>query len=97
LKRILLVAVVLAALGVLVAGFAIPAFAHGPEVGDVTTAGDEAWEAMHQACEDGNWEAMAQAAEEVHGEDFDSMPCHGDGSNDWGMGGHMGGGMMGWY
>lgn len=41
----------------------------------------DAWEAMYEACVNGDWEAMAEAAEEAHGD---------------GMGGHMGGGMMGW-
>jgi hypothetical protein len=31
---------------------------------------------MHEDCENGDWEAMAEAAEEMHGEDFDDMPCH---------------------
>ncbi len=55
---------------------------------------------MHEACESGDWEAMAEAAEEVHGDDFEDMPCHSEDSYDsnwWGgMGGHMGRGMMGW-
>ena len=49
---------------------------------------------------DWDWEAMAEAAEEFHGNDFDDMPCHSEGSyarNWWGgMGGHMGRGMMSW-
>ncbi len=95
-KRILLVGLVVASLGLLAAGFAIPAFAHGPGGGEATPADQDAWESMHEACETGDWEAMAEAAEEVHGEDFGDMPCHGDGDNRWdGMGGHMGGGMMG--
>ena len=54
---------------------------------------------MHEACESGDWEAMAEAAEEVHGEDFDYMPCHDENdsapTNHWGgMRGHMGRGMM---
>ena len=94
-KRILLVGLLVASLGLLVAGFAIPVFAHGPGGGEAAPADQDAWESMHEACETGDWEAMAEAAEEVHGEDFGDMPCHGDGSNHWGMGGHMGGGMMG--
>ncbi len=31
---------------------------------------------MHEDCENGDWEAMAEATEEMHGEDFDDMPCH---------------------
>jgi len=98
-KRILLVGLVVASI---VAGFAIPAFAHGLQGGEAAPADQDAWESMHEACETGDWEAMAEAAEEVHGEDFGDMPCHGDGDNRWdGMGGHMGrgmmgGGMMGW-
>ncbi len=104
-KKVLMVGLVMVTLGLL-AGFAIPVFAHGLDE-DVPTD-QEAWEAMHEACETGDWEAMAEAAEEVHGEDFDSMPCHGEdyysseeenrsSTSGWGgMGGHMGGGMMGW-
>ena len=88
----------------LVAGFIVPVFAHGPEGGDAAPANEEAWEAMHETCEDGDWKSMEEAAGEVHGEDFSDMPCHDesyDGSQvptgRWsgGMGGHMGGGMMG--
>jgi len=107
-KRSLLVGLAMVGLALLVAGFAIPVFAHAPEGGEATPANQEAWEAMHEACETGDWEAMAEAAAEVHGEDFGYMPCHGDGyyapdegtqapAEGWGgMGGHMGGGMMGW-
>jgi hypothetical protein len=106
-KRILLVGLVVASLGLLSAGFAIPVFAHGPQAGEATPTNQDAWEAMHETYEIGDWEAMAEAAEEVHGEDFGNMPCHGEGyyvpeegtqtpDNHWnGMGGHMGGGMMG--
>lgn len=80
-KRILLVGLVVASLGLLAAGFAIPAFAHGPGGGEAAPADQDAWEAMYEACVNGDWEAMAEAAEEAHGD---------------GMGGHMGGGMMGW-
>lgn len=54
-------------------------FAHNSDDGQ---ASEEAWEAMHEACESGDWEAVAEAAEAVHGEDFGHM------------GGMMGGGMM---
>lgn len=99
-KKVLLVGLVIASLS-LTAGFAIPALAHGPEGEDTTPANQGAWEAMHEACETGDWEAMAEAAEEVHGDDFGYMPCHDEGDHApatrWGgMGGHMGGGMMGW-
>ena len=72
---------------------AIPILAHGPDDGEPTRADGETWEAMHEACVSGDWEAMAEAAEEVHGEDLDYMPCHGEGDytpNRWGgMAGHM--------
>ncbi|MFC2021720.1 hypothetical protein ACFLTR_00670 [Chloroflexota bacterium] len=97
-KTILVIGLVIATLGLL-AGFAIPVFAHGPD--EDVPANQEAWESMHEACEIGDWEAMAEAAEEVHGEDFDSMPCHGEDyyapdNHGGGMGSHMGRGMMGW-
>ena len=107
-KKILIVSLVLVSL-VLVAVFTVPIFAHGPEDGE--PADQDAWGAMHEACESGDWEAMAEAAEEVHGDDFDYSSCGGDGyyapgedassATRWGgMGGHMGGsgwgGMMSW-
>ena len=99
-KKLLLIGSIVLVLGLLIAGFTTPTFAHGTENGGDTPANEETWEAMHEACEEGDWEAMAEAAEEVHGEDFDDMPCHdADGStpNRWGgMGGHMGKGMMSW-
>ena len=76
--------------GLLIVGFATPIFAHGSGDGGATLENEGAWEAMHEACANGDWEAMAEAAEEVHGEDFSHMSYRG------GMGGHMGGGMMGW-
>lgn len=91
--------------GLLIAGLTTPIFAHGPNDSEVAPADEEAWEAMHEACWSGDWEAMAEAAEEMHGEDFDHMPCHGyyapedegGSATRWGgMGGHMGRGMMGW-
>ncbi len=102
-KKLLVVGLVIASLSLLF-GFAIPVLAHGSGDGETAPADQEAWEAMHEACENGDWEAMAEAAEEVHGEDFGDMPCHDEGdysSNDgWGgMGrGMMGGSMMsgGW-
>ena len=99
-KTSLLVGLAMVGLALLVAGFGVPVFAHAPEGGEATTANQETWEAMHEACETGDWEAMADAAAEVHGEDFGYMPCHGEGYHPanpgGGMGGHMGGGMMGW-
>ncbi len=102
--KVLVVVLVMVTLSLL-AGLAIPAFAHWPEDREAPSADQEAWEAMHEACEEGDWEAMAEAAEEVHGEDFSSMPCHDKGyyapeeenppsTNRWG--GMMGRGMMGW-
>jgi len=98
-KKLLLIGSMVLVLGLLISGFAVPIFAHGPEDGGTTPANEEAWEAMHEACESGDWEAMAEAAEELHGDDFDYMPCHSEDDyapNRWGgMGGHMGRGMMG--
>ncbi len=98
-KKLLLIGSIVLVLGLLIAGFTTPIFAHGPDDGGATLAGEETWEAMHEACEDGDWEAMTEVAEEVHGEDFDNMPCHGEdyyAPDRWdGMGGHMGGSMMG--
>jgi hypothetical protein len=97
----LLIGSIIVVLGLLIAGFATPIFAHGPDGDGATSSDDEVWEAMHEACESGDWEAMAEAAEEVHGDSFEYMPCHDedDHTDHWrgGMGGHMGGGMMGWY
>ncbi len=99
-KKLLLIGSILLVLGLLIAGLTTPLFAHGPDDGGATPANGEAWAAMHEDCENGDWGAMADAAEEVHGEDFDVMPCHSEGdyaSDGWGgMGGHMSGGMMSW-
>ena len=101
-KKLLLIGSIVLVLGLLIVGFTTPMFAHGPDDGEATPANEEAWEAMHEACESGDWEAMSEAAEEAHGEDFDYMPCHDENeyapANRWGgmMGGHMGGGMMSW-
>ena len=100
-KKLLLIGSIVLVLGLLIAGFTTPIFAHSPDDGGATPANEEAWEAMHEACEDGDWEAMTEAAEEVYGDDFDYMPCHDENNyaptNRWGgMGGHMGRGMMGW-
>ncbi len=100
-KKLLLIGSIVLVLGLLIAGFATPIFAHSPDDGEATPANEGAWEAMHEACESGDWEAMEESAEEVHGEDFDDMPCHDENdhspANRWGgmMGGHMGG-MMSW-
>ena len=98
-KKLLLLGSILLVLGLTIATFAIPIFAHGPDDGEGTPADETAWEAMHEACENGDWEAMTEAAEEVHGEDFDGMPYHDEEDHVhhwWGGSGHMGQGMMGW-
>ncbi len=89
-KKLLLIVSIVLVLGLLIAGFTTPIFAHDPDDGRATLANGEAWEAMHEACEDGDWEAMTEAAEEAHGEDLGHMSYRG------GIGGPMGGGMMGW-
>ena len=101
-KRILLVGLIVAALS-LTAGFAVPAFAHDPAEGDVATSDQETWQAMHEACEEGDWQAMDEAADEVH-QNLGYAPCHDeyldseadDSPNSWG--GMMGGwgSMMRW-
>ena len=89
-KKLLMIGSIVLVLGLLIIGSTTTIFAHGPDDGGVMPADEEAWEAMHEACEDGDWEAMVEAAEEVHGEDWN------------GTGGMMGngwngmGGMMGW-
>jgi len=98
-RKVLLLGSIVLVLGLLIAGFTTPIFAHGPD--DATPADGEMWETMHEACESGDWEAMAEAAEEAHGEDLDYMLCHDEDdyapANRWdGMDGHMGSGMMGW-
>ncbi len=99
-KKLLLIGSIALVLGLLIAGFTTPIFAHSPGDGGTISADEGAWEAMHEACESGDWEAMAEAAREMHGEGFNNMPHHNEGdhtmANGWsGMGGHMGGGMMG--
>ncbi len=100
-KKLLLIGSIALVLGLLIAGFTTPIFAHSSGDGGTAPSDDGAWEAMHQACENGDWEAMAEAAEEAHGEDFSGMPYHdGDYSSAnhmAGMGGHMSGNIMGWY
>jgi hypothetical protein len=110
-KKFLLIGSMVAAL-TLLAGFAIPVFAHRPAEEETAAEYLEAWETMHEACEEGDWEAMAEIAEQVHRGDVSSMPCHGEGDysskegvrapsdGSGGMGGGMRGGnwggMMGW-
>ena len=98
-KKLLLLGSILLVLGLTIAAFAIPLFAHDSADGEGTPADETAWEAMHEACENGDWDAMLKAAEEVHGEDFDDMPYHNDSGYDpnwWGGSGHMSRGMMEW-
>ena len=100
-KKLPLIGSIVLVLGLLIFGLTTPILAHSPGDGGATSADEEVWEAMHEACENGDWEAMAEAAEEAHGGDFDYMPCHDENdhapANRWGgMGGHMGRGMMGW-
>jgi len=100
-KKLLLTGLIVLVLGLLIIGFATPILAHDPDNGGATPADDEAWEAMHEACESGDWEAMTEAAEKAHGEDFDHMPYHDEDDHaadhhQNGRGGHMGRGMMGW-
>ena len=99
-KKLLLTGSIVLVLGFLIAGFTTPLFAYGPGDSEAATVNTEAWEDMHEACENGDWEAMVEAAEEAHGDDFDDMPYHGEGdySPNWwgGMGSHMDGSMMGW-
>lgn len=60
-----------------------PIFAHESAVPD-----SEAWEEMHQACENGDYENMAELHDRYHdGEDMMGGGMHG--------GSTMGGGMMG--
>ncbi len=66
-KRILLVGLVIAVLSLLVT-LSIPVFAHGPTEGEPGISDQETWQAMHEACEEGDWEAMEEAAEEFHEE-----------------------------
>lgn len=82
-KKILMLGSILLVLGLLVVASTTTIFAHSPDNGETSATDGEAWEAMHEACENGDWEAMSELAEEVHG-----TGGHMDG-------GHMGGGMMG--
>ncbi len=66
-NRFLLVGLVVAILGVLIAGFASPIFAHGPDGDRATPSNGEAWEEMHQACENGDYQAMGEWPAEYHG------------------------------
>ena len=65
-NKFLLIGLVVAILGVLIAGFASPIFAHGPGDGGVTPSNGEVWEEMHQACENDDYEAMGEWHAEHH-------------------------------
>ena len=96
-KKLLTIGLMVAILS-LGTGLAIPVFAHGPTDGDSAPVEQDLWQAMHEACEEGDWEAMAEAAEEFH-EENGHTACHGSyATEEEGWGGHMGGGMMdrGW-
>ncbi len=96
-KSLLTISIVLV-LGLLITGLTTPIFAHSPDDSGATPANEEAWEAMHEACESGDWKAMAEAAEKTHGEDWYNHMGGSMWDNGWDgdMSGHMGGGMMGW-
>ena len=65
-NRFLLVGLVVVILGVLIAGFASPIFAHSPDGGRATLPDGEVWEEMHQACENGDYQAMVAGHAEYH-------------------------------
>jgi L-aminopeptidase/D-esterase-like protein len=98
-KKILLVGLIVVAVG-LAAGFAVPTLAQSPLERNSGTADQETWQAMHEACQEGDWDAGAEAAQEVH-EGLGYASCHGYGypaseeGNAGSQGGMMGGGMMG--
>jgi len=108
-KRMLGVGLIGAGLAVLIVGFAIPAFAHGPGGEDTAPVSRDAWEAMYEACIGGDWGVMAEAMEAIHDRHSAGMPCfnnsfesHDEGTQatetGWrGSGGHMDGGMMSGY
>jgi hypothetical protein len=75
-KKLLIIGGVTALLSLLTVFWAIPALAKGPDDAESTPAEQETWEKMHETCEEGDWDAMTEAAEEVHGKDFNTMPCH---------------------
>ena len=96
-KKILILGSILLVLVAAAIGFTSPLFAHNSSESEITPTDGKAWEAMHEACWNGDWEAMAEAAEESHGEGWHNHMSGGTWDNGWhGMGGHMNGGMMGW-
>ncbi len=105
-KKMLFIGSIVLVLGLLIAGFTTPIFAHGPDNDGATLENEEVWEAMYGACEAGDWEAMDEWHAQYDGEEGTmnggmmggGMMGNGwDGSqNGWGgMGGSMGGGLIG--
>ena len=99
-RRILLAGAIATALAVLIAGFAIPALAHGGSEGSGTeTLSPEDWEAMHEACLNSDWEGMLEEMEQFHEQYFTGMPCFGTANTGTDGGGQTPGpgwdGMMG--
>lgn len=104
-KTILVLGLV-AIMGLLAVGIAIPAFAESTDDAGTPSTTQNAWDKMREACQTGDWETMAEICP---GNDFGNMPCLGgvsgttddsgstQGTDDW-RGGRtcpMGGGMMG--
>ena len=65
-NRFLLVGLVVAILGILIAGFVSPIFAYSPDGGGTTLLDGEVWGEMHQACENGDYEGMGEWHTEYH-------------------------------
>ena len=95
-KKILILGSILLVLVAATIGFTSPLFAHNSSDSEITPADGESWEAMHEACSNGDWDTMAEAAEEFHGEGWYNHMSGGMWDNGNGMSGHMNGGMMGW-
>lgn len=103
-KTILVLGLV-AIMGLLAVGIAIPAFAESTDDAGTTSTTQNAWDKMREACQTGDWEVMTEICP---GKDFGNMPCLGgisdgsddgntQGTGDW-QGGRacpMSGGMMG--
>ena len=64
-KKLLLIGSIVLVLGLLIIGFTMPLFAQGPDNSRATPENDEAWEAMHEACENSDWEAIDDVAEDA--------------------------------
>lgn len=65
-NKFLLVGLGVAISGVLIAGFASPIFAHGPDGSGATSSNGETWEEMRQACENSDYEAMGAGHTQYH-------------------------------